>query len=191
VKDGKNRMNDLLDALGHPRSLCTYESAPLGPNGPWQATATLAWPTGLSIAGTGTGLGRTSAEGQAAADVLRNLDPAVRSAADWAAIRVEAQAGDALIKLAAYLSTPNRPVGENSAWLQRNEANHALARLFDVWMAAGADELRLYGDGCGDDAKATLVEAILWRRFRDRVLVADAVGALSDLRKLIEGASGA
>ena len=182
--NAKNQLQEILQQRGLPLSLVSYtvvQPAPLG----WASRVELALPGQPVVSAIGHGTRKTFAEVDAAERLLAQLtaanDAGVEESA-WEAVRVEAQRGDALLKLAAYLHPTLGTAAERSAWLQRTESDTALAGLFDAWKAQGAPELAGYGDGLGEKAKATLVEAVLWRRFGPLVMApgaAEALGALA------------
>ncbi|MBD1852958.1 hypothetical protein H6F87_23720 [Cyanobacteria bacterium FACHB-502] len=104
---------------------------------------------------------------------------------DWSAIEVEAQAGDALIKLSVYLTPHLRTASEKSYYLQKFEKDSHLATIFDRWKAQGSPDLAIWGTELGRKQKATLVEAILWRRFRSRVLTDNAGTHFQELLQIL------
>lgn len=103
--------------------------------------------------------------------------------ADWAKLALEAQAGDALIKLSAYLDAGTDSAADASAQLQRIEADAHLAQLYDRWRADGDEFLGEWGENLSEKRKATLVEALLWRRFGHQVLRENAAEVLGGIRR--------
>jgi hypothetical protein len=67
--------------------------------------------------------------------------------------------------------------------LQSFESDSNLARVFDQWKSEGDPDLAMWGNNLGKDRKATLVEALLWRRFGMRVITD---GALLQLQSILE-----
>jgi hypothetical protein len=108
---------------------------------------------------------------------------------DWESSRVEAQAGDALIKLAVYLASDPGSAAAASLLLQRVERNALLAELFDRWQAEGDPELADWGNHLSVARKGTVVEALLWRRYGDFVRTDAARGQLGALLALLGEAS--
>lgn len=153
----------------------------------FQATVQVTLPTGEQVSATGppsAGKGPTaSAACRALLDQLAASHP--HYFADWEQQRLDAQRGDALIKLAAYLAPTPETAAETSRWLQRSEADQWLAALFDRWRAAGDPDLLHWGTHLSTKRKATLVEAIIWRRFGARILAPDADGHLAGIRTLL------
>lgn len=105
----------------------------------------------------------------------------------WKTLRAEAQAGDALIKLAAYVSADSTSAGEASAFLQIHESNEHLAVVFDRWKAGGDPALTMWGSHLREHRKGTLVESLVWRRSRAAVLSATAPSALAELLASLTG----
>ncbi len=128
----------------------------------------------------------TKAEFEAAQVVLNTLEQEHRDLlVNWSAIEVEAQAGDALIKLGAYLSTQLKTPQEKSHYLQRFEQDSYLATVFDRWKGQNNLDLAIWGTELGEKRKAALVEALLWRKFGSRILTNDASNQLQELLKLL------
>lgn len=181
--NAKNELKELLEARGLPTTLATYTHTQ-GVAGLWTSTVEVRIPGREPVHGVGTATRKTEADIAASADVLPKLTEASEAdTAHWALIIAEAQAGDALIKLAAYLGGGSPE--ERSVWLQDHESDVALARLFDRWYEEGAPELISYGSGLGTKYKATLVEAIIWRRFGARMLAANALVVSGELRSTV------
>jgi len=185
MSNAKTQLKELLDGLGLSQACAVYSSTQAGA-GPWTSTVTLTLPEREPIAGVGTASRRSQADISAAAEALAELaaDRATE-AVDWAPIYAEAQAGDALLKLTGYLATGLAAPEERSRWLQLHESDASLAQVFDRWFDEGAPELAMYGRGLGEKNKATLVEAIIWRRYGARVLGPEALEALGELREAL------
>ncbi len=144
------------------------------------------FPDGCTVQGTGEGRRSSEADiaaAQVALEQLRNDNPDLLI--DWEEINVEAQAGDALIKLSVYLSPSLSSVGEKSKRLQSLESDPHLAEVFDQWKTQGDPDLAMCGTNLGEKRKATLVEAMLWRRFGMQVIAADATAQLQSLLKTL------
>lgn len=184
--NAKNQLLELLKNLGCPESCATFSSEPLSPLGLHRSTVTVTFSDGRQVCGTGSAQRITHAEvaaAQAALDVLNahHLDLIV----NWDEIRVEAQAGDALIKLAAYRSRDTTKASEKSQLLQQWESDAHLVEVFDLWKSQGNPDLAIWGNNLGQKHKATLVEALLWRRFGAQVLAVDADLHLQSLLEVI------
>ena len=78
---------------------------------------------------------------------------------------MEAQAGDALIKLCAYLSPELDSPEKKSRWLQERESDAYLTTRFDRLQAEGHPSLALFGENLGHKRKATWMEALVWRDY--------------------------
>lgn len=178
VTNAKNRLKELLERRGWTLDDVGFERAP-DPAG-WRTTATLRLP-GLPFASaTGTGRRMSHADVVACAGLLERVD--VGDAEDEGRLQRDAQAGDALVKLAAYVCEELGTAAGAARWLTAAESDRALAGVFDRWRDAGVAEVCTYGPGLGEKRRATLVEALLWRCYRDRVLGVGADRALAELR---------
>jgi hypothetical protein len=183
--NAKNQIKELLEGLGLSQELAVYSSSQAGA-GAWTSVVRITLPERPPISGTGTSSRRAQADVAAAEDALAklNAEPGMKPE-DWEPIYAEAQAGDALLKLAGYLATSLATREERSWWLQVHESDGALARVFDRWFDEGIPELAMYGRGLGEKHKSTLVEALIWRRYGARVLGPGAVNALGELRDML------
>jgi hypothetical protein len=180
--NAKNRLQERVQQRGgHPKEDIVYDTDEVG-EGRFLSTVTVRDASGTHRAAQGgEQLGKKAAEKHAAAVWLAEVDAVEGSVA---AARWPALLGDALIKLAVFLDTPDP--ASASRRLQAVENNPALAALFDRWKAEGAPELAPYAGGLGEVAKATVVEATLWSRYGDRVLSAEARSALRELLRLVD-----
>lgn len=183
MHNAKNQILELLAKQGHPRSLADFAHRQTA--GGWESTLVLTLPGRAPLTGVGTGQRKSDADIAASKAVLAILEEADRPDDLWAPIYAEAQAGDALLKLAAYLAPGLASAEERSKWLQLHESDVSLARVFDRWFDAGDSDLAPYGRGLGEKNKATLVEALIWRRYGADVLGPEAVRALGELREAL------
>lgn len=145
--NAKNKILELLAKRGLSSHNATY-SQNQHPNGMWISTLTLSLPNSAALIGTGSATSKSQADIKASEDVLAQLHAA--PTADWEAHFADAQKGDALLKLAAYLSETLGNREDRSRWLQHFESDTALAALYDRWYAEGAPELAEYGPGIGE-----------------------------------------
>jgi hypothetical protein len=88
----------------------------------------------------------------------------------WEDIRLEAQAGDALIKLAAYLAIDFTSAKSTSEFLQKFEANKHLGFVFDAQRQSGNPFFSAWGEHLSPERKGTLVEAWIWRRYGQKAV---------------------
>ena len=149
----------------------------------FRARVTLEFPDGVVVSEEG---GQTIGKKpsiklacQAVLDQLQHTHPYLFTS--WEELRVEAQAGDALIKLAAYLSDAVPTAAAASDWLQALESNENLAQVFDRWKAVDHPELTQWGTWLSDDRKGTIIEALIWRQYGARILSASARAELAGL----------
>ncbi|HEY9628826.1 MAG TPA: hypothetical protein V6C84_16115 [Coleofasciculaceae cyanobacterium] len=184
--NAKNQLIELLHELGCPASCAEFKSETPSVGGLHCSTVVVTFPDGLQICGIGIAQRITQAEIAAAQKVLGLLhDHHPNLMVNWDEIRVEAQAGDALIKLAVYLSIESTTASEKSLILQKWEHNAHFEQMFDLWKSQGDPDLAIWGDDLSQERKATLVEALLWRRFGKQVLAADALSHLQTLFKIV------
>ncbi|MCY7337907.1 MAG: hypothetical protein LH613_17120, partial [Chamaesiphon sp.] len=100
---------------------------------------------------------------------------------DWDELNIQAQAGDALIKLGVYLSPELKSTAAKSKGLQNVETNAHLAKVFDRWKAQNDPRLAIWGTNLNEHRKATVVEALLWQDYGQQVIAANAPAQLADL----------
>ncbi|MBT9316916.1 hypothetical protein [Leptothoe spongobia] len=105
---------------------------------------------------------------------------------NWEEIQVEAQQGDVLIKLAMYLTPAFKTANDKTKKLQDIEKNSDLAEVFERWKAQGNSDLALWGNHLNQHKKATLVEALLWRRFGNKILTDNAFESLQVLLETLQ-----
>jgi hypothetical protein len=145
------------------------------------------FPDGRTVKGTGKGQRKVDAEliaAQMTIDNLRNTYPELL--VNWDDIYVETQAGDAIIKLGIYLSESIKTASEKSQALQTLESDQHLAKVFETWKAKGDQDLAIWGNSLGEKKKATLVEALLWRRYGKQIIIDDAPLKLQSLLKTLQ-----
>jgi hypothetical protein len=104
---------------------------------------------------------------------------------NWDELQVQAQAGDALIKLGIYLSTELKQSKDRSNQLQSLESDSHLATVFGRWKTQGDLDLVKWGDNLSQKRKATVVEALLWQKFGAQVMATDASSHLRSLLKTL------
>ena len=184
MSNAKNRLQELFHARGWRldwSALLRHDQ--LGLSGGWRSTIDHVLPDGRRLVGAGEANKTTQADIAAIAAAFEGLDVEVQGDDD--AIMVDAQAGDALIKLAAYVVMADASPASRSLWLQHHETDAGLSTLFDRWWDAGDEDVQSYGRGRGEKFQASVVEALIWRRFRDRVIMADAKDALVQIIDLL------
>lgn len=180
--NAKNHLKELLESLGTTLEEGTVIRSQEPSPGTWESTVTVKVPGLPEATGSGRSRRRRQAEiaaAEVAFQALKEMGP------DWSRVFRDAQAGDALLKLSAYLAEDLDSAESASRWLQARESDDALAEMFNRWKAAGDEDLVGYGTGLGTKQKASLVEALIWRRFGARVLGPEAKSALAELRTLL------
>lgn len=178
--NAKNELQELLDNLGCAGNCIDFRSTPLA--GLHSSTVTVTFPDGRIVRGTGKGHRKSDADIAAAQDALDRVEQLYPYLlVNWDKLDIEAQAGDALIKLGIYLSPESKSAEDNSNRLKNIENNAHLAKVFDRWKAQDDPELAIWGTNLKEHRKATLVEALLWRRYGAQVIVANAPTELASL----------
>lgn len=178
MPNGKGQMMELLQGLGHSPDKVTYVSVESG--GLFTSTATVSLPDGVVVTATGTARAKVDAEGNAAEEaiaVVGRTHP--EFLVNWSDIRVRAQAGDALIKLAVYAAPGAQTAEQRTGTLQtiETDAHHCL--VYQALRDAGDPRASWFGPALGRDKMAMLVEAWLWDDFRHRILAPGSGDALS------------
>lgn len=186
--NAKNQILELLKNLGCSENAAKFHHQPLAVAGPHRSTLTVCFPDSRVVQRQAVASRVTDADIQAAQAVLDEVEikhPDLL--VDWNTIGIEAQAGDALIKLGVYLSAELETVGKKSQHLQQFEADSHLARIFDRWKAEDDPDLAIWGTELGEKRKATVVEALLWRRFGAKVIATDAATQLQAIVRSLTG----
>lgn len=178
--NAKNKLQELLDNLGCAGNCIDFRSTPLA--NLHCSTVTVTFPDGRIVRGTGKGHRKSDADIAAAKDALDRVDRIYPYLlVDWDELNIQAQAGDALIKLGVYLSPELKSVAAKSKGLQNVETNGHLAKVFDRWKAQNDPRLAIWGTNLSEHRKATLVEALLWNGYGQQVIADDAPTQLADL----------
>ncbi|MFT6819137.1 MAG: hypothetical protein ACJATT_002958 [Myxococcota bacterium] len=176
--NAKNQLLELFQDRGW--ELPTFHHSLSGP--PWESSLDMVLPDNRVLKGKGSGRKKPIADVAAAEQALANLESDPDPDSDlW----LDAQRGDALIKLAAYLGVDLVTPEDKSQWLQDHEADDHLASTLKRWSDAGDEEAQAYWGGRGHKHRATVVEALIWRRFHKRILGPDALPALREILQLL------
>ncbi|MFQ3584353.1 MAG: hypothetical protein SNJ85_05385 [Cyanobacteriota bacterium] len=128
-ENAKKQLLEILKNLGHLEECANFETtlSSLPPNPQNSIVVTVKFPNGRAIRGTGNEQCKVDAEILAAhsiLEILRNTHPELL--VNWEEIYVEAQVGDALIKLGVYLSESLSTVSDKSKELQKWESDQNL-----------------------------------------------------------------
>jgi hypothetical protein len=187
-QNAKSQILELLKNLGCSENAAKFHHQSLAASGPHRSTLTVYFPDSRVVQGQAVASRVTDADIQAAQAVLDEVGSKYPDLlVDWNAIGIQAQAGDALIKLGVYLSTELDTAGKKSQHLQQFEADSHLAQIFDRWKAKDDPDLAIWGNELGEKRKATVVEALLWRRFGAKVIAADAATQLQAILRSLTG----
>ena len=153
----------------------------------FQSSASIDFPDGRQLSGTGESNRKKDAQQDACAQILDQLGyyhPDLLI--DWTEVMVEAQVGDALLKLCAYRSQKLPTAAEGSYWLQRIESDAHMVNLFDRLQREGHPDLAIFGSRVGNKRKASWIEALLARHFANRILRDDTAEAFEDMMNFMD-----
>ena len=182
--NAKNQLFEILQNLGCSETCAAF--TPTSCSSGYCSTLVITFPDRRQITGTGNAQRRTDAEIVAAQDAIQKIRAQHPDlCVDWDKIYCQAQAGDALIKLSVYLSTEQKKAHDKSLLLQSLESDSRLARVFDLWASQGEPGLSMWGSDLSEKRKATLVEALLWRRFGEQVISGSAIEHLQFILNLL------
>jgi len=144
-KNTKNQLFEILKNLGCFEECANFKAtlSSLPPNPQHSTVATVKFPNGHAIQGTGNGQRKVDAEilvAQSILEILRHTYPELL--VNWEEIYVEAQAGDTLIKLGVYLSESLRTASDKSKELQKWESDQNLVKVFEQWKATSKTQCK-------------------------------------------------
>jgi hypothetical protein len=180
-ENAKNKLQELVRDLGGCIHSCiNFQHSSI--SSPRSSSVMVTFPNGRIVQGTGAGQSKPAADIAAAQDALDRVEQEYPDLlVDWIKLAVDAQAGDALIKLSVYLSAESKSAAENSIRLKDSEPNAHLAKVFDRWKADKDPRLAIWGTDLSKHRKATLVEALLWHGYGKQVIAANAPAQLTEL----------
>jgi hypothetical protein len=183
-ENAKNKLKELLDNLGCTGNCIDFQHTSVADL--YRSTVMVTFPDGRTVHGTGEGQRKPSADIAAAQDALDRVNREYPDLlVDWKKLSIEAQAGDALIKLGVYLSAESKSAADNSNRLQVSEPDAHLAKVFDRWKAQNDRDLAIWGNDLGEKRKATVIEALLWRRYGQNVIATNAPAQLASLLRTL------
>jgi hypothetical protein len=147
-ENAKNQLFEILKNLGYLEECANFQTtlSSLPPNPQHSTVVTVTFPNGRAVRGTGNGQRKVDAEivaAQTVLEILRNTYPELL--VNWEEIYVEAQAGDALIKLGVYLSVSLRTASDKS----KNCKNGNLICILQKYSSNGkrrAIQIWLFGE---------------------------------------------
>lgn len=171
MNNPKNELLEFLQDLGYAPSNLKFKYHGVE-SGNHVATATLQLKEVLKVEQTGySSSDKKSAEMNACASILQTLQEQHGDLIiDWETVFIEAQAGDALVKLCSYLLNDLSTAAEKSYWLQRVETDQKFAKIFDRLYTAKDPAVAFFGKNIGAKRKATWIEALIWREYKDDIL---------------------
>ena len=184
MSNAKNQILEWLQSLGWPKhSLSSVRHTAVPPH---RVTATLSVPPlDLLLVAEAEAPDKTRADVAACEIILAELRAGhAELFVDPDSLYSDAQAGDALIKLAIYgWDAPLSP-SQRTSILQRVESDRSLAGRLDEFAGDG-DWSRKFGPGVGEKVRATIVEAALWRRFRGAFHAGEVRRVLPEVRSVL------
>lgn len=186
-KNAKNQLLELIQNLGCVEDCAVFQPTPTLLDTLHHSSVIVEFPDGRIVRAIGKAKRKADADiaaAQVALDKVHSNHPDLL--VNWDELKVEAQAGDALIKLGIYLSADFKSADDKSKQLQTLESDLYLAKVFDQWKAQGDPDLAIWGTNLGEKRKATLVEAWLWRRFGMQVVTRNAPIQLQALLKTLQ-----
>ena len=189
MQNAKNRLHNLLKELGYWENCVDFDSRTIqrADTNHTETEATLTLADGRKIRARGVATKRRDAEIAAAAEIIETIQRNHRDLLiDWPSVRIEAQAGDGLIKLCGYLSNQTSSAEEKSRWLQRMETDSHMVTLFNRLQADRHPTFTLFGTNLGNKRKATFIEAMIWRQFGPVILAEGATDAFDRIARFLE-----
>lgn len=184
--NAKNQILELLQNLGCNSNCADFQSIHLSHN-LYRSIVIITFPDGQIVHENVEKESKSEADFLVAEIILERLRKNYRKfLVNWEKIKVEAQAGDALIKLSVYLSSQSKNSNDKSKQLQNLESDFNLAKVFDRRKAQSDPDLAIWGTNLSEKRKATLVEAMVWRRFSEQVLKSNAHTKLELLLKTLQ-----
>ncbi|MGB1243227.1 MAG: hypothetical protein ACPG49_11940 [Chitinophagales bacterium] len=182
MDNAKNQLYEFARELGYFEACITFESTRLFLEEGFHTRATFLVRDGREIIGEGTGQRKTTSQIDASTQLLNILFEKHKDLIiDWEQIRIEAQAGDGLIKLCAYLNNEHSTAAKKSFWLQEMETDKHMVEIFDRLHAQNDSSVALFGDNLGAKRKATWIEALIARRFGSSIISPSAGKAFEEL----------
>lgn len=163
----KNKLAELIKEWGYPDQFVKYRSYDTAGNG-FVSEVHLPFNNGIEPRARGTGPRKKEAEKAAAAALLSLIKSDFpQLMINWQAIFIDAQAGDALVKLAAYVSPKLNTPEKKSKWLQEHETDARFEAIFDRMHSRRDPRVAFFGKNLGKKRKATFIEALIWRTYQD------------------------
>ncbi|MFK7933861.1 MAG: hypothetical protein AB8G22_10140 [Saprospiraceae bacterium] len=166
----KNYLAELIKEWGYPDQFVKYKTY-AADESTFVSQVHLPFNNGLEPRATGTAPRKKDAEKAAAAAlfaVIKKDFPQLLI--DWQEIFIEAQAGDALVKLAAYVSPQLNTPEKKSNWLQLHETDLRFETIFDELYNRRDPRVSFFGKNLGKKRKATFIEALIWRTYQKMLI---------------------
>jgi len=162
----KNELSELVQNIGYLAKHIQYRT--LEEENGFTVLVVITLNKDIEVRAEGSASTKKEAQMRAAKNALADLEtnyPIL--SVNWDKVNVEAQKGDVLIKLYAYLKDSLGSRGEKSLFLQRNESNANLADIFDKLQQQQHPDVTIFGDNLGWKHKADWIEALIWKQFNE------------------------
>ena len=187
MTNSKNELHELVKDLGYLESVVNFSSKWDDEKQVFVAHARFGLPKSDQIEGIGFGKKKKVAEISASGELLKIIRrDYTHLVIDWEEVRKEAQLGDLLIKLYAYLSEEMMTAADKSIWLQQNETDQHLVKIFDRLSLRRHPSVSFLGENLGTKRKATWIEALIWRKFGKEILASTADRVFRDIYKFFK-----
>ncbi|MFK7979156.1 MAG: putative dsRNA-binding protein [Saprospiraceae bacterium] len=172
MSQDKNKLQEFAQNIGYLADSIRYESLAISQGQTFfKSKVQVSFNLGIRITEEGIGATKLVAQNNAAAAALKTLKANhPELAVNWKTVDMEAQAGDALIKLAAYLTDKLSSSEAKSRWLQRVESDANLEAMFDKLHQEQDPSVAMFGKNIGKKHKATWMEALIWEWFNNKGL---------------------
>ncbi|MEZ4888593.1 MAG: hypothetical protein R3E32_27965 [Chitinophagales bacterium] len=183
--NAKNQLHELVKELGYFEDCVSFKT--IVRQGEFYSEATFWVKDGRKITEIGVGHKKTASEINASENLLSIIfDEHKDLIIDWEEVKIEAQAGDGLIKLCAYLNEAHATAEAKSIWLQQMESDKNMVEIFDQLQSENHPSVALFGDNLGAKRKATWIEALISKKFAQSIIAPSASKAFRELTLFLE-----
>ncbi len=187
MDNAKNQLHEFVKELGYFENCITFDSTCLSLEEGFYSRVTFLVKDGREIVSEGKGQKKTASQIDASANLLTLIyEDHSDLIIDWEQVRIEAQAGDGLIKLSAYLNDAHPTAAQKSFWLQEMETDKHMVEIFDRLQSQNDDSVALFGNNLGAKRKATWIEALIARKFSHAIISPSAQKAFGELILFLE-----
>ncbi|MCI4671810.1 MAG: hypothetical protein MRZ79_26950 [Bacteroidia bacterium] len=187
MKNSKNDLHELVKNIGYLEEVLSFSTFKRYDSIEFTSEASLSLNGELTLSGEGIGETKTKAEIAACQQILHTIKRDYKHLLiDWEQVKKEAQIGDVLVKLNAYLSPELRTAEEKSLWLQEIESDKNFAELFNSLKEEGDEAVAFFGSNLGAKKKATWIEALVWKKYGEQILSPNSAHAFEDMMQFLK-----